>query len=475
MLSPNAAGTEQTATSPAESPVPRITGASPDESLRTTTREVSALAAPIVASNLLSWVAGFASVFMLSRLGAEAVAGLGMANQIVMMVAILVFGITTGTMALVARARGAGDAAAASHILRQSLLLALLQSTVIGLAGAAMAPWLLGALGAEGAAAEAGTLYLRILLIGVAATAIDYTLASTLRGVGDSMTPLRINAVVVALNIAGNVLLIFGPGPFPALGIAGAAISSIGARAVGAGWAWTRLRGGRSGFQWQPGPWSPDRSTIRRILNIGVPSAVEVFIRSASSVALMGVVARTGPGTAAVAAHTIGLQMEMFSRVPSVGIGTAATALVGQRMGAGDARGAARVGWMASVIGVVLLGVLGLGMLLLAGPVSRLLSPDPATARLTADYLRTVALGQPLFALGMVVAGALRGGGDTRFPMWTAVVTGWVFLIPAAWLLGVHMGLGPRAVWIVQALNYGLFAALLTWRFREGRWKDIRV
>ncbi|HEX8831514.1 MAG TPA: MATE family efflux transporter, partial [Longimicrobium sp.] len=445
MLSPIPAGTGRT-TAPAEATVPRPTG----RSLRNETCEVAALAAPTVASHLLLWAAGFANVYMLSRLGAETVAGLGMASQIAMMVVILVFGITTGTMALVARARGADDAAAASHILRQSLLLALLQSTVIGLAGAALAPWMLHALGAEGAVAEAGTLYLRILLIGSACTAIDFTLASTLRGVGDSMTPLRINAAVVALNITGNALLIFGPGPLPALGIAGAALSSIGARAAGAGWAWKRLRGGRSGFQWQPGPWSPDGATIRRILGIGVPSAVEVFVRSGSSVALMGVVARTGPATAAVAAHTIGLQMEAFSRLPSLGIGTAATALVGQRMGAGDPRAAGRAGWLASALGVALLGALGLAMLLLAGPLSRVFSDDPATARMTADYLRILALAQPLYALGMVLANALRGGGDTRYPMWAAVVSGWIFLIPAAWLTGVYLGWGPRAVWLAQ-------------------------
>ena len=458
--------------------VPGITSAAQDVSLRSDARKVATLAAPIVASNLLMWLSGFAGMYMLSRLGPETLAGLGMANQIVMMVVILVLGITTGTMALVARARGAGDAAAASHILRQSLLLALLQSVVIGLAGIALAPWLLRGLGAEGAAAEAGTLYLRILLVGLLATTLDFTLASTLRGVGDSMTPLRINTAIMALNVAGSALLIFGPGPFPALGIAGAAAGNIGARAVGVAWLWARLRGGRSGFQWQPGSWAPDLGIVKRILNVGVPSAVEAFVRSGSSMALMAVVARTGPGTAAVAAHTVGLQMEMFSRMPSIGIGTAATALVGQRMGAGDSASAERVGWLASAMGVALLALLallGLAMLLVAGPLSRMFSDDPATAGLTADYMRTLALAQPLYGLGMVVAGALRGGGDTRFPMWSAIVGGWLFMIPAAWLLGVHLGWGPRAVWLVQALNYAVFAGLLTWRFRAGRWKEIRV
>jgi putative MATE family efflux protein len=476
LLSPAARdGTGQTAAGPADSPLLSIPVAPRDDSLRATTREIAALATPIVTSNLLGWAAGLANVYMLSRLGAETVAGLGMANQIVMMMVIAAFGITTGTTTLVARARGAGDGAAASHILRQSLILAVVQSTVLGLSGAALAPWLMQALGAEGVAAEAGTLYLRILLLGLVCTTVDFTLANALRGVGDSMTPLRINIVVVVLNIAGTAVLVFGPGPFPALGIAGSAAASLSARAVGVSWAWARLRGGRSGFQWQPGSWRPDRGTMRRILNIGVPSAVEVLIRSGSSVAMMGLVARSGPGTSAVAAHTIGLQLEMFSRVPSVGIGTAATALVGQRMGAGDPRAAERVGWLASAMGMALLGTLGLGMLLMAGPLSRAFSDDPATARMTADYLRTLALAQPLFALGAIVAGALRGGGDTRFPMWAAVGGGWLVMLPAAWLLGVHMELGPRAIWVVQALNYAMFAGLLTWRFRKGRWKGMRV
>lgn len=475
MPSPSAAATGQANAPPAEASAPPLPAAPRDRSLRAETREVAALAAPIAASNLLTWAAGFANVYMLSRLGAETVAGLGMANQIALMLVILVFGITTGTMALVARAHGAGDAAAASHILRQSLLLAVIQSAVLGLAGAALAPWMLRALGAEGAVAQAGTLYLRIVLLGLVCTTINFTLASTLRGVGDSMTPLRNNAAVVALNIAGNALLIFGPGPFPAWGIAGAAASTIFARAVGAGWWWVRLQGGRSGFPWQPGPWSPDRAIMRRILNIGLPSAGEVFMRSGSSVALMGVVARTGAGTAAVAAHTLGMQVEMFSRLSSQGIGTAATSLVGQRMGAGDARAAERTGWLASAMSVALLGALGLATFVLAGPLSRLFSDDPATARMTADYLRTLSLAQPLYAVGTVVAGALRGGGDTRLPLWAAVVSGWIFLVPVAWLTGVHLGWGPRAVWLAQALSYVVFAVPLAWRFRAGRWKDIRV
>lgn len=443
--------------------------------MRADAQKVAALATPIVVSMLLGWASGFASVYMLSRLGAETLAGLGMANQISVMMLILVFGITTGTMALVARARGARNAGAASHILRQSLLLALLQSALIGVAGFVSAPWLMRALGAEGVSADAGTLYLRILLVGLAFNSVDFTLSSTLRGVGDSMTPLRINLAVVVLNIGGSALLIFGPGPFPALGVAGAAIGSIGARAVGVAWGWALLRGGRSGFQWHPGSWSPDRKMIRRILKIGVPSAVEVFIRSGSSIALMGVVARTGPGTAAVAAYTVGLQVEMFSRVPSMGIGTAATSLVGQRMGAGDPASAERIGWLASGMSVALLGVLGLLTFLLAGPLAGAFSDDPGTARLTADYLRTLSLAQPLIALATVVAGALRGGGDTRFPMWAAFVGGWLFLIPAAWVVGVHLGWGPRAVWLTLALYHALFAALLAWRFRAGRWKTIRV
>ena len=307
---------------------------------RATIRAVITLGTPIVLSNLLTWAVGFTDIYMVSRLGETELAGLGMATQIFFLVVVLILAVTTGTMALVARFSGAGDAAMTSHVIRQSLLLSVAQAAVIGVAGLLVAPTLFRLLGATPEVAAVGVVYLRILFIGIAAPVLDFNFASIFRGAGDSLTPLRITFWVVVLNIIGNYLLIFGPGPLPALGIAGAATATVLARGIGAAWGWHKLKSATSGIHWVPGSWAPDRTMMRRILRIGVPTAFEGFLRAGSGVAFLGIVARTGAGATAVAAHTVGLQLESFARMPAFAISVGATALVGQRLGAEDPDGA---------------------------------------------------------------------------------------------------------------------------------------
>lgn len=440
-----------------------------------TARAVVSLGTPIVLANLLSWAVGFADVLMVSRLGEAALAGLGMANQVFFLVVIVILAVTTGTMVLIARYTGAGDPDGASHILRQSLLLAGIQSVAIGGAGMLLAPSLLRLLGATEAVAAAGSLYLTIIFLGVAAPVVDFTIASTFRGAGDSLTPLKITAVTVVLNVLGNVLLIFGAGPFPALGIAGAAVSTVFARAVGAWLGWYRLRQGRGGVQLRPGSWKPDFGVMRRVLRIGIPSAVEGFMRAGSSVVFLAVIARTPSGTTAVAAHTVGLQLESFARMPSFGISVGATSLVGQRLGGGDPDAAARAGWTSVWVGTALSLLLAAILFLLATPLASLFSDDPDTVRLAATYLRILAAAQPAFMVAVVLSGALRGGGDTQFPMWVSFLTGWFLLLPVAYWLAITLGWGPEAAWAAQAANYAASAVLVAARFRGGRWRTMQV
>lgn len=442
---------------------------------RATARAVVALGTPIVLANLLTWAVGFADVLMVSRLGEAALAGLGMANQIFFLVVIFILAVTTGTMALVARSVGAGDATMVSHVFRQSVLLAGGQALLIGGVGILVTPTLFRLLGATPEVAAAGGLYLRIVFIGVAAPVLDFTIASTMRGGGDAVTPLRITAAVVVLNIVGNYLLIFGPGPFPAFGIAGAAAATVLARAGGAWWGWRTLRAGTGPLHVLPGTWRPDWGTMRRVLRIGVPSAFEGFLRAGSGVAFVAVIARTAEGASAVAAHTVGLQLEAFARMPAFAISVAATSLVGQRLGAGDPVGAERAGWSSLGIGLILLTVLSALLFLLARPVATLFSDDPVTLGLSVRYLRILALAQPMFLAAVVLSGALRAGGDTTYPMWVSFFSGWALLLPLAYFLAVGLQLGPAAAWMMQALNYTASAVLTVHRFRSGRWRTMTV
>jgi putative MATE family efflux protein len=442
---------------------------------RQTIREVVALGSPIVLSNLLAWAVGFADVLMVSRLGETSLAGLGMAVQVFFLVVVVVLAVTTGTMALVARFMGARDPAMASHVFRQSILLAVAQSVLMAAVGIAIAPTLMRVLGATPEVAAEGTTYLRIIFAGIAAVTLDFSIASTFRGAGDSVTPLRIMGWVVVLNVVGNYLLIFGPGPLPALGVAGAAVATVVSRAVGAWMGWRRLRYGTGGWEYVPGSWRPDFEMMRRVMRIGVPTALEGMLRAGSGVAFLAIIARTAPGPAAVAAHTVGLQLEAFARMPSFGISVGATALVGQRLGAGDPDGAERVGWASIEVGMWLMSLLGLLLFVTARPVAGLFTTDAATLDLAVYYLRILAVAQPLFMIAVVLSGALRGGGDTQYPMWVSFLAGWVFLLPLAYWLSIGLGWGPAAAWVAQAGNYAVSALLVTLRFRGGRWRSMRV
>lgn len=440
-----------------------------------TIQAVVQLGTPIVLSNLLAWAVGFSDVLMIARLGEAALAGLGMGVQVFFLVVVVVLAVTTGTMALVARFVGARDPAMASHVFRQSILLAVAQSLVMAAIGFLAAPSLMRLLGATPEVAAAGTTYLRIIFVGLSALTLDFTIASTFRGAGDSVTPLRIMAWVVVLNVVGNYVLIFGPGPLPALGVAGAAISTVASRSIGAWMGWRRLQRGPGGWDYVPGSWAPDLDMMRRVLRIGVPTGIEGLMRAGSSVIFLAIIARTGPGAAAVAAHTVGLQIEAFARMPAFGISVGATALVGQRLGAGQPDAAERAGWASIEVGMWLMLLLSLLIFVTARPVAAMFATDAAVVGLTVRYLRILALAQPLFMIAVVLSGALRGGGDTQYPMWVSLLAGWVFLLPLAYWLAVGLGWGPDAAWWAMAGNYLVSALLVTLRFRGGRWRTLPV
>lgn len=444
-------------------------------SRRATIRAVVALGSPIVLSNLLAWAVGFADILMISRLGEAALAGLGMAVQVFFVVVVVILAVTTGTMALVARSRGARDDVSASHVFRQSILLAVALSLVMSVVGIALAPAFLRLLGATPEVEALGATYLRVIFAGIAAVTLDFTIASTFRGAGDSVTPLKIMGYVVVFNVVGNYVLIFGPGPFPELGVAGAALSTVLSRSAGAWMGWRRLERGPGGWEWVPGTWVPDLETIRRVLRIGIPAAVEGFLRAGSGLAFLAIIARTGAGASAVAAHTVGLQLESFARMPSFGIAIGATSLVGQRLGAGDPDGAARAGWASVEVGTWMMCVLGALLFLAAHPVASLFSDDPGTIALAVLYLRILSLAQPLFMVAVVISGALRGGGDSTFPMWTSFISGWIVLLPLSWWLAIELDWGPGAAWLMMAVNYGVSALLVVVRFRAGKWRTISV
>jgi putative MATE family efflux protein len=434
------------------------------------------LAWPSITTFALQSAVGLVDLLFVSRLGADPVAGVGIGSQLHMAVLSSLLAITTGTIALVARATGAGRRREAAQILRESLLLA----AALGAALTAVAPFtdrIVAAFGVDAPVVAIGGSYLRILMLGSVPLAVGVTFASALRGAGDVRTPLAIGIAMNVSNVVGDYALIFGNLGAPALGADGSAWASalsflLGACAYGALWGRDRLLLERVPRE-RDEPWlDPARS--RRITRIGIPSALEQLSFNLGLFLFLGVF--SSYGTVAVSAYIIGVRIISFSLIPGMGFQIAAATLVGQHLGANRPDAAARSGWRATAGAVVAMSALGVAIALNARAIAGWFgAAGEPTIELAVVFLTIVCAAQPLMALEFGVGGALRGAGDTRFPLFAVLMGLFVCRLGGA-LVVIHVFGGPiSAVWACLLLDYAVKGALLAGRFRLGRWRTLRI
>ncbi len=443
--------------------------------------EVWRLALPVILSNLLVSLVNIVDVFMAGRLGPLAIAAVGMASGVQVLVLVGVMSVTFGAMTLAAQAFGAQDAAQLSHITRQSLLLTVLMSLVLGVVGWLAAEPLLYALGGGEAAAtqvtEMAVGYLRLLFAGTVFLGLNLTVNSLLQGVGDTLTPLYITAAANVLNIIFNYLFMFGPGPLPALGVTGAALGTLVARAVASGLGLIVFYRGRGPIQLLPGSYRPDWVMFGRLLSVGVPSGVQGVVRSGAQLLLLGVISATAAGSYGVAAQAIGLQLESLAFMPGLAVSVAATSLVGQSLGAWRPDEARRRGDMAIILGVLVMSAIALPMLAFAPQLIRAFDPSahPTVISAGTSYLRVNGLFLPLLAVAMVTNGTLRGAGDTRPGMIGTIVGRALIVVPLAQLLALRFGFGVAGVWWALCTGTAIQAAWVYLRWRSGRWVQVAL
>lgn len=443
--------------------------------------EVWRLALPVILSNLLVSLVNIVDVFMAGRLGPLAIAAVGLASGVQTLVLVGVMSVTFGAMTLAAQAFGAHDGALLSHITRQSLSLTVLLSLVLGGVGWLAAEPLLYALGGGEAVAtqvtEMAVGYLRLLFAGTVFLGLNLTVNSLLQGVGDTLTPLYITAAANVFNIVFNYLFMFGPGPLPALGVAGAALGTLLARAIASGLGLIIFYRGRGRVQLLPGSYRPDWGMFRNILSVGVPSGVQGVVRSAAQLLLLGVISATAAGSYGVAAQAIGLQLESLAFMPGLAVSVAATSLVGQSLGAWQPDEARRRGDMAIILGVIVMSVIALPMLAFAPQLIRAFDPSahPTVISAGTSYLRVNGLFLPLLAVAMVTNGTLRGAGDTRPGMIGTIVGRALIVVPLAQLLALRLGFGVVGVWWALSTGTVVQAAWVYLRWRGGRWVQVAL
>jgi len=465
------------------------------------THSVLNLALPAVGEQMLNMLVGLADTFMVGHLGASAVAAVGLSNQAVMLVTTFFAAVATGVTALVARHIGARENGSAEGILGQGYLLGAalgLLGTVLSLA---LAVPIMVALRAPADVVAPGANYLSIVSTTFLLAAWMFIGNAALRGAGDTRSPMLVMLAVNMVNIVVAYLFIYGPGPFPQLGVEGSALGAAAGRGVGGllvtglllrGRAF-RTRSGSAAAEEQeaasaldsvgasaagvdrlrlrPRLLRPDAVPLRRILNIGLPAGAEQLMMRLGMITYATTVAALG--TAAFAAHQIALQAESLSYMPGFGFAVAATTLVGQGLGAGDPDRAKADTYQAYRLALVLMSFMGLVFFFFPEQIMSIFIDDPAVIRLGVWPLRLVAFSQPMLATMMVFAGALRGAGDTRATLGITAAGLWLVRVPLAFLLTPTLGL--VGAWIAMGVDLNLRGLGMWLRFRSGKWAMIKV
>jgi putative MATE family efflux protein len=436
-------------------------------------RAILLLSIPMVLEMAMESVFAVVDIFFVSRLGANAVAAVGLTESLLTIVYALAMGLGIGATALVARRIGEKDAEGAAHAAVQAILLAIGISIVLGTAGSLLATRLLGLMGATPEVIEMGTGYARIMLGGEAAIIILFVVNAIFRGAGDAAIAMRVLWLANLINIVLAPCLIFGLGPFPQLGVTGAAVATTTGRSIGALFALWRL--GRPDGRIPVGRrhLRLDLPVMGQIVRLAGSATVQMLIGTASWTALARILAVFG--SPVLAGYTVAMRVVVFAILPSYGMSNAAATLVGQALGAGKPERAEKAVWKACLYNLAFLGFVGALFVLLAGPIVRLFSTDPEVVRHGAMALRVVALGFPLYAFGMVLTQAFNGAGDTWTPTWINLAVFWAFEIPLAYLLANTFGFGPTGAFWAITLAFSLLAVVSGIIFRRGTWKSKRV
>ena len=432
-------------------------------------RAVVMLAVPMVLEMGMESIFAVADVFWVAHLGADAVATIGLTESMMTLIYTAAMGLSIGATALVARRIGEHDPDAASRAAGQSILLGVVAAALIAAAAAPNARSLLRVMGAPDSVLASGTPFTRIMLGGNATVLLLFLMNAVFRGAGDAAIAMRVLMVGNFLNIVLGPCFIFGVGPFPEMGVAGAAIATNIGRGTAVLIQLMTLARGRGRVRIGIRDLRLDMRTMLGVLRLSGAGTFQILVGSASYVGLVRIVSLFGSQT--LAGYTIGIRVILFALLPAYGVASAAATMVGQNLGARSPERAERAVWTAARYGVVLFGGVGLLFFALAPQITSIFTSDPAVAPWTIACLRIVSGGMPFYACGMVLTSSFNGAGDTWTPTWLNLILFWACELPLAWWLSTQTALGARGAFSALAICFSSMALVSAVLFRRGTWK----
>lgn len=432
-------------------------------------RAILLLAVPMVLEMVLESVFAVTDVFFVGKLGASAVATVGLTESLLTVLYAIAMGLSIGVTAMVARRIGEQNPEAANHVAAQGIIVGFALAAVVGISGVILAPTLLAMMGAGPDVIAVGSTFTRIMLGGDISIVLLFLANAVFRGAGDAAIAMRTLWLANGINILLGPCLIFGLGPFPALGVTGAAVATTIGRSTGALFALSLLLRGRGRVKIRKEHIHLEPKLMGRLIALSASGMFQMLVGMASWIGLVRIISTFGSD--ALAGYTITIRIVIFALLPSWGLSNAAATMVGQALGAKDPDRAERSAWRATAYTTVFLTAVGILFVLFTRPIIGIFTQDPAVAVYAIDGLRIVSYGFPFYAAGMVLTQAFNGAGDTWTPTVLNLTIFWLFEIPLAWVLARPGGMGVHGVFLAILIAFSMATVVSAIVFRWGRWK----
>jgi putative MATE family efflux protein len=436
-------------------------------------RAIVLLAIPMVLEMCMESLFGIVDIFFVARLGTEATAAVGVTETLMTVLYAVAMGIALATTAMVARRTGEKDEEGASRAAVQAIILGIAAAVAVGVPAVWRAPELLQLMGADPAVVERGSGYTRLVTGSSISVMLLFLINAIFRGVGDAAIAMRVLWFANGVNLVLDPILIFGLGPVPAMGVAGAGLATLIGRSAGVAMQLSILFGGKGRIALKPRHWKVDWPVLRRLSRVSSTGMLQFLIAHASWIALVRIIAISG--AAALAGYAIAIRIVIFTLLPAWGLSNAAATLVGQNLGARRPDRAESSVWRTGVINMVFLGLVGVALIVIPEPLVRLFTREPEVVLHAVDCLRIVSYGYAFYALGMVLVQAFNGAGDTTTPTFINLGIYWALQLPLAWLLAIQFGWGAKgAFWAIPVAEGAL--TITGWLvFRRGKWKVQKI
>lgn len=437
------------------------------------TRAIVILSIPMVLEMMMESIFAVVDIYFVSKLGADAVAAVGITESVLTLVYAIAIGFSMATTAIISRRIGEKNKDEAARSAFQAILVCLLISAPIALIGILFSKDILLLMGANSNIVDNLSTYTAIMLGGNIVIMFLFVINSIFRGAGDAAIAMRVLWIANGINIVLDPLLIFGYGPFPELGIAGAAVATTIGRGVGVCYQFYRLFDGKGRIHLLKEHFVIQTEILKRMVRISVGGIGQFLIATASWIGLVRIIAEFG--SIALAGYTIAIRILIFSILPSWGMSNAAATLVGQNLGAKQPDRAERSTWISALINMAFLGTVGVFFLIFAENLVQLFTSDPAIIEVGAKCLKIMSYGYLMYAFGMVIIQAFNGAGDTKTPTFINLICFWIIEIPLAYFLAITLEWNEEGVFYSIVVAESLLGVIGFILFKRGNWKKTTV